>query len=205
MFLLLTYYFQGILGFTQVQAGLAFLPFIAGIVIASNVVSNIALARLGPKVIVPVGMILAGAGAAWLTRIGPHGSYGYTVAPALVITGLGVACAVVTAFSLGPTRTRPADIGVAASLVQQQQPDRLLARRCSAQHDRGQRGRDHLGSHPAGTPVTATVHGDVTAFAFLAVLFAAGAVVTGLLHPRRTAISLQPHPRPGSGIQVDDA
>jgi hypothetical protein len=33
------------------------------------------------------------------------------------------------------------------------------------------------------------VHGDVTAFVFLAVLFAAGAVVTGLLHLRKAAIS----------------
>jgi hypothetical protein len=29
------------------------------------------------------------------------------------------------------------------------------------------------------------VHGDTVAFAFLAVLFAAGAIVTGLLYPRR--------------------
>lgn len=205
MFLLLTYYFQGILGFTPVQAGLAFLPFIAGIVIASNVVSNIALARLGPKVIVPVGMILAGAGAAWLTRIGPHGSYGYTVAPALVITGLGVACAVVTAFSLGPTRTRPADTGVAASLVNSSNQIGFSLGAALLNTIAASAAANYLGSHPAGTPVTATVHGDVTAFAFLAVLFAAGAVVTGLLHPRRMAVSLQPHPRPGSGIQVDDA
>jgi hypothetical protein len=30
------------------------------------------------------------------------------------------------------------------------------------------------------------LHGDVTAFTFLIVLFAAGAVVTALLYPRRT-------------------
>jgi len=35
---------------------------------------------------------------------------------------------------------------------------------------------------------TATVHGDVTAFVFLIVLFAAGAVVTALLYPRRHGI-----------------
>ena len=205
MFLLLTYYFQGILGFTPVQAGLAFLPFIAGIVVASNVVSNIALARLGPKVVVPVGMVLAGAGAAWLTRIGPHGSYGYTVAPALVITGLGVACAVVTAFSLGPIRTRPSDTGVAASLVNSSNQIGFSLGAALLNTIAASAAANYLASHPAGTPVTATVHGDVTAFAFLAALFAAGAVVTGLLHPRRTAVSLQPHPRPGSGNQVDDA
>ena len=34
-------------------------------------------------------------------------------------------------------------------------------------------------------PQAATVHGDVIAFTFLIVLFAAGAVVTALLYPRR--------------------
>jgi len=36
------------------------------------------------------------------------------------------------------------------------------------------------------SPQAATVHGDVTAFTFLIVLFAVGAVVTALLYPRRT-------------------
>jgi CBS domain containing-hemolysin-like protein len=35
------------------------------------------------------------------------------------------------------------------------------------------------------SPQSATVHGDVTAFAFLAILFATGAVVTALLFPWR--------------------
>jgi hypothetical protein len=51
-------------------------------------------------VIVPVGLLLAAADVAWLTRIGPHGSYGHDVAPALLFTGLGMSCAFVTAFSL---------------------------------------------------------------------------------------------------------
>ena len=58
-FLLVTYYLQGVLGFTPLQAGLAFLPFIAGVIVAANFVSNVGLARFGPKVIVPAGMILA--------------------------------------------------------------------------------------------------------------------------------------------------
>ena len=45
---------------------------------------------------------------------------------------------------------------------------------------------DYLASHaPRVSPQEVTVHGDVTAFAFLIVLFAAGAVVTALLYPRR--------------------
>src|SRR6202012_2505293 len=61
-FLLITYYLQDVLGFSPLEAGLAFLPFIAGVVVAANFVSNRGLERFGPKVVVPAGMILAGGG-----------------------------------------------------------------------------------------------------------------------------------------------
>ncbi len=190
LFLLLTYYLQGVLGFTPLQAGLAFLPFIGGITVAANIVSNGGLARLGPKVIVPAGLILAAAGAAWLTRIGVHGSYGLDVAPALVLVGFGVSCAVVSAFTLGPAGARPADTGVAAALVNSSNQvggslgaallNTIAAGSAAA----------YLARH-AGAPsaAAATVHGDITAFTFLAVLLAAGAVLTGLLYPRRAVVA----------------
>jgi EmrB/QacA subfamily drug resistance transporter len=190
MFLLLTYYFQAILGFSPVQAGLAFLPFIVGVIVAANVVSNVALGRLGPKVIVPAGLLLAAAGALWLTRIGPHGSYGADVAPALVLTGLGISCAVVTAFSLGPIGTRPADTGVAASMVNSSNQVGGSLGAALLNTIAADATATYLASHHSASGlVAATVHGDVTAFAFLAVLFAAGAFVTGLLHPRKAAIA----------------
>ncbi len=190
MFLLLTYYFQVILGFTPLQAGLAFLPFIAGVIIGSNIVSNVALGRLGPKVIVPVGLLLAAAGVAWLTRIGPHGSYGYDVAPALLLTGLGISCAFVTAFSLGPVGTRPSDTGVAASMVNSSNQVGFSLGAALLNTIAADAAGTYLATHHAAASLAAaTVHGDVTAFAFLAVLFAAGAIITGLLHPRKAAIS----------------
>jgi hypothetical protein len=42
------------------------------------------------------------------------------------------------------------------------------------------------------------VHGDVTAFTFLAALFVAGAIITGLLHPSRAAVSARQQ-APGGG------
>ena len=152
LFLLLTYYLQGVLGFTPLQAGLAFLPFIGGITVAANIVSNGGLARLGPKVIVPAGLILAAAGAAWLTRIGVHGSYGLDVAPALVLVGFGVSCAVVSAFTLGPAGARPGRHRGGGRAGEQQQPGRRLAGRGPAQHDRGRFRRRVPGSARAALP-----------------------------------------------------
>jgi hypothetical protein len=48
------------------------------------------------------------------------------------------------------------------------------------------------GAGPHPSPLAATVHGDVVAFTFLAALFAAGAVVTALLFPRRPRLAAAP-------------
>src|ERR1700690_3713875 len=98
MFLLVTFYLQNVLAFAPLQAGLAFLPFVAGVIVAANFVSNVGLDRFGPKTVVPVGMILAAAAAGLLTGIGVHGGYGTSVAPALVLIGLGVGGIVTPAF-----------------------------------------------------------------------------------------------------------
>jgi hypothetical protein len=56
----------------------------------------------------------------------------------------------------------------------------------------------YLASHPAAAAAAAdaaadvAVHGDVTAFTFLAALFVAGAVITGLLHPSKTTVAARP-------------
>ena len=192
-FLLITYYLQGVLGFSPLRAGLAFLPFVAAVVVAANMVSNVGLRRYGPKVVVPIGMILSGAAAAWLTGLGVHGGYGWHVAPALVLIGLGTGGVVTTAFGLGPAGARRADSGVAAALVNSSNQVggslgaallNTIATSAAASYLAG------AGPHPS--PLAATVHGDVVAFTFLAALFAAGAVVTALLFPRRPRLAAAP-------------
>jgi EmrB/QacA subfamily drug resistance transporter len=210
MFLLVTYYLQGVLDYTPLRAGLAFLPFIAGITVAANVVSNVGLRRLGPRVIVPAGMIAAAGGAAWLTRIGVHGGYATVVAPALVLLGLGVGCAVVSAFSLGPAGTRPTDTGVAAALVNSSNQVGGSLGAALLNTIAASATASYLAHHAPGPSVAAaTVHGDVVSFIFLAALFGAGAVITAILYPRRATITARlsatagPAPlRPERGVNV---
>ena len=206
LFLLITYYLQVILGFSPLRAGLAFLPFVAGVVVAANFVSNVGLARLGPKVVVPVGLLLSAAAAGWLTRIGVTGHYGLDVAPALVVVGLGTGCAVTSAFSLGPAGARPADTGVAAALVNSSNQVggslgasllNTVAASAAASYLVAHRG-GHGGAGAARLVLAATVHGDVVAFTVLIALFVAGAVVTGLLFPRRVPPPPPQAPSPSS-------
>src|SRR6516164_11083791 len=66
IFLFLTYYFQLTLGYSPVKSGLAFLPMIAAIVAASTTSSGVLMPRVGPRPLVPVGMVLAAGGLAIL-------------------------------------------------------------------------------------------------------------------------------------------
>ena len=186
MFLLVTFYLQNVLGFSPLQAGLAFLPFIVGVVAAANFVSNRGLARFGPKKVVPVGMILAAGGSGLLTGIGTHGGYGPWVAPALVLMGLATGCIVTVAFNLGPVGARPADAGVAAALVNSSnQVGGSLGAALLNTIAAGAAANYLAGNAPRASLQAATVHGDVVAFTFLVALFAAGAVITALLYPRQ--------------------
>ncbi len=185
-FLLITYYLQGVLGFSPLRAGLAFLPFIAGVVVAANFVSNRGLGRFGPKVIGPAGLILAAGAAAWLTRLDVHGGYGTLVVPALVLLGLGTGAIITSAFTLGPVGARPADSGVAAALVNSSNQVGGSLGAALLNTIAASATAHYLTAHaPHPSVAAATVHGDVTAFVFLIVLFAAGAVVTALLFPPR--------------------
>jgi EmrB/QacA subfamily drug resistance transporter len=188
-FLLITYYLQGVLGFSPLRAGLAFLPFVAGIIVSANFVSNVGLGRFGPKMVVPAGMILATAAAGLLTGIGVHGGYGSSVAPALVLMGLGLGGVVTSAFSLGPAGARPADAGVAAALVNSSnQVGGSLGAALLNTIAASAAARYLTHNVPHVSLPSATVHGDIVAFTFLAILFAAGAIVTALLYPRRVAV-----------------
>lgn len=185
-FLLVTYYLQSILGFSPLRAGLAFLPFIAGIVAAANYVSNSGLERFGPKKIVPIGMILAAGAAGLLTGIGVHGGYGPWVAPALVLMGLGTGCIVTVAFNLGPAGARPSDAGVAAALVNSSNQVGGSLGAALLNTIAASAAASYLASNaPRASLQAAAVHGDVIAFRFLVILFAVGAVVTAALYPKR--------------------
>jgi hypothetical protein len=143
-------------------------------VVAANFVSNRGLERFGPKLIVPVGMIAAATAAGWLTGLGVQGGYGTRVAPALVLLGLGTGAIVTTAFSLGSAGARPADSGVAAALVNSSNQVGGSLGAALLNTIAATAAANYLTQHGAHASLqSATVHGDVTAFTFLAILFVA--------------------------------
>jgi hypothetical protein len=117
-----------------------------------------------------------------------QGGYGTRVAPALVLLGLGTGAIVTTAFSLGPAGVRAAGSGVAAALVNSSNQAGGSLGAALLNTIAATAAANYLTHHrPHVSLASATVHGDVTAFTFLAILFAVGAVVAALLFPVRAA------------------
>jgi MFS family permease len=115
VFLFLTYYMPGTLGYSPVKNGVAYLPMVGILMVTAQLATNWLGPRLGPKVIVPVGMLLAAGGMVWLTGLGLDSSYAAHVLPPLLLIGLGLGLTMPTAMSRATLGVRMIDQGVASA------------------------------------------------------------------------------------------
>ncbi|GAA1910096.1 MFS transporter [Streptantibioticus ferralitis] len=77
-------------GYSALQAGVAMLP-ITVLMLALSARAGDLARRIGPRLPLTVGPLLAAAGIALLYRVGPKGAYWSTVLPAAIVQGLGMA------------------------------------------------------------------------------------------------------------------
>ena len=117
VFLFLTYYLQRTLGFSPLKSGVAFLPFVAGILTSSTVVVPRLLPTIGPRFIIATGQLFGAAGLLYLWRLEATSGYLGHVLPALFVMGLGMGLIFASCFNTATSGTRPADAGVASALV----------------------------------------------------------------------------------------
>jgi EmrB/QacA subfamily drug resistance transporter len=116
MFLFLTYYLQGTLGYTPLGAGIAFLPFSAGIIVSAGVTSQL-LPRVGPRILMTIGSLMVAAGMLWLTQIGVDTAYVTHVLPSEIIMSVGMGFVFVPLASTALIGVGNHDAGVASALV----------------------------------------------------------------------------------------
>jgi EmrB/QacA subfamily drug resistance transporter len=118
IFLFLTYYLQETLRYSPVTSGLAFLPMIAAIVVASTTCSGVLMPRFGPRPLIPAGLVLAAGGLVILaTQLNLHSSYPAQVLPALLLCGAGLGTVFGCALNTATYGAGIADAGVASALV----------------------------------------------------------------------------------------
>lgn len=116
MFLFLTYYFQGVLGYTPLTSGLLFLPFSAGVIISAGIASQL-LPRFGPRWVTTSGFVLAVIGMLLLTRLTPGSSYVADILPALIVLSLGMGLIFVPLSAVSLYAVGDHDAGVASAVL----------------------------------------------------------------------------------------
>ncbi|HEY7919540.1 MAG TPA: MFS transporter, partial [Streptosporangiaceae bacterium] len=93
VFFLLVLDLQVVVGFTPLQAGISLLPSTVALLLLSSRAGALAQ-RFGPRWLMTGGLLVAAAGLALLTRIGPHTSYVTDVLPAVLLFGIGLSMTV---------------------------------------------------------------------------------------------------------------
>ncbi|MFE7797950.1 MFS transporter [Nocardia sp. NPDC057440] len=185
IFLFLTYYMQLSMGYSPIKTGLAFLPMVAGMVASSTTVPSLLLPKVGPKIVVAGGFLVAAAGMAWLTQIGLDSGYVTHILPALVLMGLGLGGAMSTAFQGATAGVHHEDAGVASAMINTSQQVGGSIGTALLSTIAASAATDYLSSHQPGPMAVAQaqIESYTTSFWWATAIFVAGAVITAFLMP----------------------
>ncbi|HUV58412.1 MAG TPA: MFS transporter [Acidimicrobiales bacterium] len=181
VFLFLTYYLQETLGFSAVLTGVAFMPMVVGLTITAQLSNIVLMPRFGPRPLIPLGMLVAAGSLLWLTRLGLTSSYLVDILLPLLTMGFGVGLIFAPAMNTATLGVAVHDAGVSSALVN------------TSQQIGGSIGTALLNTLAASAATTylvgkvpsklnielASMHSYTSAFGYSAMIFIAGAVLTG--------------------------
>src|SRR6185503_19488021 len=115
MFFFNTLYIQRVLGYYPLKAGLALLPFTAGIMVSAGIASQFA-PRIGVRPVAAAGFVLSAAGLLLLTQLPVDGSYVANVLPSSVLSSLGMGAVFMPLTLVATTGLEDDDQGLASGL-----------------------------------------------------------------------------------------
>ncbi|GAA4422849.1 MFS transporter [Actinokineospora soli] len=179
IFLFLTFFMQQNLRFGPVQSGVAFLPMIGALMISATTATTVLLPRVGPRVMIPGGLLIAALGTAHMALIDETSTYAAGVLPGLIVSGLGIGLTMAAGMNLGIAGVDPEDSGAASAAIN------------AIQQVGGSIGTALFSTIAANavtsalmegsTPVSAAISGYSAAFAWSAAVFVAGAILSGFV------------------------
>ncbi|RDI75436.1 drug resistance MFS transporter, drug:H+ antiporter-2 (14 Spanner) (DHA2) family [Gaiella occulta] len=115
MFYFASLYVQRVLGYSPLEAGVAFLPVTAGIVVGAGLSQQL-IPRLGVRAVPLGGIATAAAGLFLLSRVPVDGSYLANLFPGLMLMSVGMGLTFVPVTLLATTNVAAADAGLASGL-----------------------------------------------------------------------------------------
>jgi len=186
-FFFLTQFFQGVLHFSPIEAGLAFLPSTAVVFGTAQLVPKV-VGRFGGTRLLIIGLVTELAGMVWLSRLSADTTYFPSIAIAMLLTG-GLGIAIVALTNRGIAGVAPEDSGAASGLLnvaQQVGASLGLSILTSVFAAAGR----HASSHPAAGPdakreAAQTLAHSVSAALTGSAVFLALAIVVALVSHRR--------------------
>jgi EmrB/QacA subfamily drug resistance transporter len=116
MFFFLTQFLRGVLGYSDLKTGFAFVPLTVVIFGASQLSARHLIERFGQRPLMLVGISFSTLGMLWLTQLSEGSGYFSLLGP-LVVFGLGNGLAFVPLTTMALDGVDPADAGAASGLV----------------------------------------------------------------------------------------
>jgi len=112
----LTLFLQNVLGFSPLQAGFAFLPTALGVIAGAGLTSRL-IGRVGPRVPMTTGALLAAIGMFWLSAVTVHAAYFADVFGPLVVLAIGLGMAFVSSSVTAISAVSASETGLASALL----------------------------------------------------------------------------------------
>jgi EmrB/QacA subfamily drug resistance transporter len=116
MFFFITLYMQNVLGFSQLQAGSAYIPVTLMVAVAAGIATGL-LARVGTRPVIVAGALIAAGAVYWLSHIPVDGSYVHDLLFPLLVMALGLGWVFVGVNTAANAGVPPEKAGLAAALV----------------------------------------------------------------------------------------
>jgi EmrB/QacA subfamily drug resistance transporter len=116
MFLFMTFYFQNILDYSAVKAGLSFLPFSIGVIISATIASRI-LPKVGPRPIASIGLTVSATGLFILSHLKVDTPYWTRIVPAMLMMSLGLGMTFVCLASTALFHVPSRETGAASAVL----------------------------------------------------------------------------------------
>ena len=205
-----TLYMQHVLGYSPLQAGLAFLPQTLLIAAGAQVTARL-VPRFGPRPLILIGTLVAGGGLAWLAQVTTTTSFVGGLLGPFVLIGLGMGLAVTPIAVAGTAGVAPRDAGLASGLLNTSRTVGAsigLAALATIAANRTTRALSGKVASPAHT-ASALTQGYTLAFGVAAALLLATALVALATLPSLRAIRAaspeEPAPDPVPALELERA
>lgn len=117
VFLFLTYYLQGVQGYSPLKTGVAFLPMVVGMMSGAVGISARFLPRVGARRLMVPGLLIAASSMAFLTQIDVGSNYAIHVLPGVLFLGLGMGMTFMPSTATATGGVRGTDAGVVSATL----------------------------------------------------------------------------------------